>query len=266
VNDFYANVWEVLPEDAVLLTAGGVFGYEAFYWQLIYDTRPDVLLPAKDLSTPVTCDLSSQEVFATGSALAGRGGAGLRNVRGCELPERYWRIPVLIGAQEHGTFGGRGPMILFRLSDTPPEVSPQGRFPDIRLDAQIGRMTLIGADLEPSTVESGARLHLRLYWRLDQGVGERIIITLDGEVFGEYEIGFGNLPRNPGQVANLTGRVIVEDYWLVIPSTAAPGKVALEVGLGRSNKMTTIGKLLVVDEEETMERWLRIAGKSSLVP
>jgi hypothetical protein len=266
VNDFYSNVWEVLPEDAVLLTAGGVFGFEAFYWQLIYDTRPDVLLPAKDPGTAATCDLSIQEVFATGSALAGRAGARFRGARGCELPERYWRIPVLIGPEDTGTFGGRGPMILLRLSDTPPEVSTQGQPPDIQLDVQIGRITLIGADLETDATESGARLRLRLYWRLDHGVGERIVISLDEEALVEYEIGFGNLPRNPGQIENLVGRVIVEDYWLVIPSTVTPGKIPLEVGLGGSDEMTTIGKVLVVDEEETMERWLRIAGKSSLVP
>jgi hypothetical protein len=85
-------------------------------------------------------------------------------------------------------------------------------------------------------------------------------------VFAEYEIGLGNLPRNQDQSANLVGRVIVEDYWLVIPSTTTPGKISLEVGLVGSNEMTNIGKVLVVDEEETMERWLRIAGKSSLVP
>jgi hypothetical protein len=157
-------------------------------------------------------------------------------------------------------------MILVRLSDTPPQISPRGEFPDIRLDARLGRTTLLGADLEPDTVESGARLHLRLYWRLDQGVGERIRVTLGNEVFAEYEIGLGNLPRNQDQSANLVGRVIVEDYWLVIPSTTTPGKISLEVGLVGSNEMTNIGKVLVVDEEETMERWLRIAGKSSLVP
>jgi hypothetical protein len=256
VNDFYSNVWEVLPEDAVLLTAGGVFGFEAFYWQLIYDTRPDVLLPAKDPGTAATCDLSSQEVFATGSALAGRGGARFRGARGCELPERYWRIPVLIGPEDTGTFGGRGPMTLLRLSDTPPEVSTQGQPPDIQLEVQIGRITLIGEDLEMDGTERGG-------WH---GVGERIVISLDEEALVEYEIGFGNLPRNPGQIENLVGRVIVEDYWLVIPSTVTPGKIPLEVSLGGSDEMTTIGKVLVVDEEETMERWLRIAGKSSLVP
>jgi hypothetical protein len=266
VNDFYANVWELLPEDAVLLTAGGVFGYEAFYWQLIYDTRSDVFLPAKDLSTTASCDLTTQEVFATASGLAGRGGTRFRTAHGCELPERYWSIPVLAGIQEHGTFGGRTPMILFRLSATPPELSPRGRLPDIRLNAPIGGVTLVGADLEPDVVESGGRVHLRLYWRLDHGSGEAITVSLGGEGFAEYQIGFGNLPQNQAQIQNLVGRVMVEDYWLVIPSTTQPGEISLDVGLRGSNESITVAQLLVVDEEETMERWLRIAGKSSLVP
>ena len=34
VNDFYANVWEILPENSALITRGGVMGYDAFYWPL----------------------------------------------------------------------------------------------------------------------------------------------------------------------------------------------------------------------------------------
>ncbi len=266
VNDFYANVWELLPEDAVLLTASGVFGYEAFYWQLIYDTRPDVLLPAKDVSQAVQCDIVTQEVFATASALAGRGGANLRGGPVCQMPDQVWHIPVLAGAQEHGTFGARSPMALFRLSATPPDASPQGSKPAIPLNIRVGRTTLLGADIEPDGIESGARLHLRLYWRLNRGIGERVVISLGGEVLDDHEIGFGNLPRSQEQQARLAGRVIVDDYWLVIPSTTPPGEISLEIGLRGSGEMITVGQVLVVDEEETMDRWLRVAGKSSLVP
>ncbi len=266
VNDFYANVWELLPEDAVLLTAGGVFGYEAFYWQLIYDTRADVLLPAMDASTPVSCDLENQNVFATASALTGTGGVGIRWAPGCVLPDRVWRIPVLIGVQEEGTFWSRKPMVLFRLSATPPVASPQGRLPGIRLNARMGRVTLLGADLEPDVVESGERLHLRLYWRLERGVSELVMVSLGGIPLEGHEIGFGNLPSNQEQAVRLAGRVIVEDYWLVIPSTMPAGENTLEVGLRGSAEMIPVGQVLVADEEETMDRWLRIAGKSSLVP
>jgi hypothetical protein len=266
VTDFYANVWELLPEDAVLLTARGVFGYEAFYWQLIYDTRADVVLPALDPNQQVDCDITTQAVYATAAALSDRGSAGPGSGPGCRMPDRVWRIPLLLGAQESGIFGGRGQLALFRLSATPLEAEERGSAPDIRLNARLGRVTLLGADLDTESVESGAALHLQLYWRLDRGAGERIVVSLGGDEIEEYEIGFGNLPQGAAQMANLEGRVIVEDYWIVIPSTISPGELALEVGLRASEERTIVGQVRVVDEEETMERWLRIAGRSLAEP
>jgi 4-amino-4-deoxy-L-arabinose transferase-like glycosyltransferase len=57
VNDFYANVWEILPENSALITRGGVMGYDAFYWPLIYNTRTDVFLPTLPTPFPVSTSL-----------------------------------------------------------------------------------------------------------------------------------------------------------------------------------------------------------------
>jgi hypothetical protein len=55
--------------------------------------------------------------------------------------------------------------------------------------------------------------------------------------------------------------VIVEDYWLVVPSTTSEGTQELTVRLVGHEETVTIIELMVVDQEEAMERWLRIAGK-----
>lgn len=44
INDFYENAFEILPEGSVLLGRGGVSGYDMFYWRLVYNARPDVLM------------------------------------------------------------------------------------------------------------------------------------------------------------------------------------------------------------------------------
>jgi hypothetical protein len=81
-----------------------------------------------------------------------------------------------------------------------------------------------------------------------------------------HELGFGNLARYHAEVQPITGQVIVEDYWLVIPSTTEPGEHMLEVGLTNGVERVVIGPISVVDNQEAMERWLKVAGRSSLAP
>jgi hypothetical protein len=64
INDFYANTWEQLPAGAALVTARSVFGYDAFYWQMVYHTRPDVLCPCCH-ADPSPVSLAGREVFGT---------------------------------------------------------------------------------------------------------------------------------------------------------------------------------------------------------
>jgi hypothetical protein len=60
-------VWEYLPEEAALITPRQ--GYEAFYWRMVYETRPDVLLPFLQNPQPAPADLSGRDVYATERAL-----------------------------------------------------------------------------------------------------------------------------------------------------------------------------------------------------
>ena len=45
INDFYENVFEMLPQGSTLIGRGGVFGYDMFYWRYVYNVRPDVYIP-----------------------------------------------------------------------------------------------------------------------------------------------------------------------------------------------------------------------------
>jgi hypothetical protein len=48
----------------------------------------------------------------------------------------------------------------------------------------------------------------------------------------------------------------------VIPSTLEEGDYPLIIGIQGVEKVVEIDTISIVNNEETMERWLRIAGKS----
>ena len=264
VNDFYANVWEIIPGESALLTQGGVFGYDAFYWRLVYDTRPDVLLPTLPTPDPEPSALAGRDLYTTtGMAGAGRGGRGPGALPPDLLPADLWAVPVLVGEQSESGGRGRGrALTLARLSAEPPELVLEDAAPSIPLDADLGGVTLIGADLSAGPVESGGRLRLVLYWRVRQGGAQRVQVGLGGELLESHELGFGNLARYQAEVGGVERGVVVEDYWLVIPSTAQAGVHPLQVRMAGTEEWIELGPVQVVNDQETMERWLQIAGRS----
>jgi hypothetical protein len=264
INDFYANLWEMLPPQAALLTPGGVFGYDAFYWRLAYGTRPDVLLPVTPSRSATPPDLQGAPLYSTASrqTLERRGGRwappdGL-------LPESLWMIPMLVGAQSEGsTLAGltaRSRLTLYRLDSAAPALVVAHASPSIPLASPFGDAVLVGADVTPMQVESGGRVHLVLYWRVSGTRLPAVSLGLDGERLETHAIGFGNLPRYQAEVGPVAGRIVVEDFWLVIPSTTSAGTHRLTIGAGDSPESIEITPLTVTDEQGRLERWLNAAG------
>jgi hypothetical protein len=156
--------------------------------------------------------------------------------------------------------------VLYQLSETPKNLVVDEANPTILLDLDMSGLNLLGADVDPLTAESGSRIHLTLYWRLDRPRPYQIETALDGRPLEIHDLGFGNLERYQAEVGPVLERVILEDYWLVVPSTTPEGTHALTVRIVGHEETITITELMVVDQEEAMERWLRIAGKSSSAP
>ncbi len=261
VNDFYANVWALLPPQSALLTQGGVFGYDAFYWQLVYGTRSDVLLPALPISNPSPADLQRRPLFTT-TALQGRGRARGPGALPQDLvPADAWQVPVLLGNPASEGFGARNRLVLFEIRQDPPQMVVDQAQPQIIIGAEYGPVTLLGADVEPLQVESGSALHMRLYWRLQSLERLQVETRLGDQTLEVHELGLGLLARYDAQVEPVRGQIVVEDYWVVVPSTVSPGNWDLTIGPPNSPIAVTLARLQVVDEEEAMQRWLRIAGK-----
>lgn len=261
VNDFYANVWEMLPEGAVLLTSSGVFGYDAFYWQLAYDTRPDVLLPALTTPDPAGMDLAGRDIFTTTPVLNRPQRRGPGALPAGIIDADWWQIPILFGAQTEGGARARSHLILYALSAEPPELVITNAKPSIPLEADLNGLRILGADLSPITLESGARIHIVLYWQLYQPDLKRVITFIDDQPLEVHELGLGNLQRYHREIGLDSDQVIVEDYWLVIPSTITPGTHKLSIRSDKSQTEIDLGEITIVDQLEMMERWLNIAGR-----
>jgi hypothetical protein len=262
INDFYANVWQILPENSTLLTHGGVFGYDAFYWQLVYDTRSDIELPSlpeKSLTKP---DHRSRDIYTTTSIKVMGKLQGPQVLPPNLASQDLWQTPILIGNQSLDGFSGRERLTLYQLSIEPPLLVTNTVSPEIELQADLGGIILQGADLSNQIVESGSLIHIVFYWNPSEQYHVQVMTRLGEELLETHTLGFGNLDRYQEEIGPLFGNTIVEDYSIVIPSTISAGMYPLTIGIQGSEEKVVIGVVKVINEEETMKRWLRIVGKS----
>jgi hypothetical protein len=257
-NDFYANVWTYLPENSTLLSRTGVMGYDAFYWQLAYDTRPDVVLPSLPTHNPSYSDLQGRELFSTTPLNGVNQNRGLGALTKDVIPAGAWQTPVLVGSQ--GLIGSRNRLVLYRLSRQAPALVVDEAQPDLEIYADLGNLALLGVDISDKTVESGGCLHLTLYWDLQRLEPITLTTFIGEQPLETHELGFGNLKRYNAEVGRVTNGVIVEDCWLVIPSTIQPGSYGINIHIQGVGETVEIAGIEVINEEETMERWLRIAN------
>jgi hypothetical protein len=264
VNDFYANVWEILPENSALITRGGVMGYDAFYWPLIYNTRPDVFLPTLPTPFPVSTSLDGFDLYSATAVGESQKAMGPGALPPNLLPDDLWQVPVLIGAHQNqpGLLSQRGRLVLYHLTEEPPDMIVDTASPATSLNLKLGGITLLGIDLEPESAESGGRIHISLYWKILRPDRYGVELSIGDSILEAHELGFGNLARYHEEVGISNDSVIVEDYWFVVPSTTPAGTHDLNIRLLSGGETFPIAEILVLDEEKDMERWLKIAGES----
>ncbi|MBN1991681.1 MAG: DUF2723 domain-containing protein [Anaerolineae bacterium] len=242
INDFYHNVWTMLPANSVLLGQGGVFGYDMFYWRLVYNVRPDVTLPMIEGPRPDPNILAGRTLYTTTPTNSG----GPRNLGGPAQqgrtpwsppanmsPAEAWYVPVLIGG---GDDVGAAPrprpgLTLYRVQNEPPQLSTAQPTPQFRVNQSFGSLTLLGYDLASATAQPGGRLELTLYWQAQNPPPELIATSLGELRLEQHEFGLGNLSRYLAEVQPPPSDAIVESYTVVVPSTITPGEYPLTVSL-----------------------------------
>jgi len=256
INDFYENVFEILPQGSVLLGRGGVFGYDMFYWRLVYNVRPDILMPHLTNPRPSPEEVRGREIYTTmrlDSPQARRGPWALPP--GLVEPDA-WHIPVLMGQSDGPIPGGRGrDLVLYRVSSEPPDLVVREVEPEYQIGQRLGGLELVGYDPDGEEVSRGGHLHLTFYWRVLRPEQALLATWLGDEQLEAHPLGLGNLARYMQEFRPPRDAIIVEDYLVVVPSQMPLGWQTLKVGLQRplrpgqegqyNGEVLEIGEILV---------------------
>ncbi|HIC87954.1 MAG TPA: DUF2723 domain-containing protein, partial [Anaerolineae bacterium] len=238
INDFYQNVWTLLPEGSALLGPGGVFGFDMFYYRLVYNVRPDVLIPHLTNPRPHRGDLAERELYSVIRLDRPGGNRGPGALPPGLLPPDVWYVPVLLGNGGQQPTGRSRELVLYHITRTPPVLmrSPENAAPQVRSNLVLGPLTLIGYDLGQTQAAAGGNVLLRFYWQVNDltmlyKTPPRLSTALDGIPLETHSLGLGNLERYIRELHPSPGDTIVESYRVVIPRLTVPGPHTLQVGL-----------------------------------
>ncbi len=229
IGDFYQNAFEMLPQGSVLVGRGGVFGYDMFYWRLVYNLRPDVLIPMLEGPKPSPKELAGREVYTTQRFAPGGRRRGPWSPPPGLLDPEAWYVPVLVGQSSPGM--GRHELVLYRVCEEPPRLMVETAQPQHAVGKRLGGLELVGYDLDRQGVEPGGRFRLTLYWRVLRPERALIVTLLGEERLEAHELGFGNLQRYVQEFHPPRDAIVVEDYFVVVPSLTPRGPQTLKVGL-----------------------------------
>ncbi|HWC29400.1 MAG TPA: DUF2723 domain-containing protein [Dehalococcoidia bacterium] len=251
INDFYEQVFETLPRNATLTGQSGVFGFDMFYFRRVYDTRPDVQVPQEN-----SARLGPQGGRFGGSAqqqantftVSPPGSGGFGNFGGGGLSTNAWYVPVIASpVVDADTLTGRR-LALYESRPQAPQLFVTNPSPDVVINASFGPVTLLGYDIDTTTVEAGESVHLRLYWQGSFNGRYTVGTSIGDSPYAEaHDLGFGMLNRVQQQ--NRAGVALVEEYDLVVLSSLETGEhsfsVTLTSGLGAQPQWTEVGRINV---------------------
>jgi len=212
-EDFYDAVFDALPARSVLVPPGrGSFASVVTYWRQTRGRRPDVVV-ATDRDVGVVG--SEQPIFLAKTMTP-------VGVSGRFVPRDGLYTPVLRGQRLH---------VLYRLEggDAPPAVTllPATR---ARVERDLGAATLI--DVDVTTVRSfrPARLHVHAEWLVRDAAVIPVVTTRVDALTLEAHRLRGIVVPLPA-LRGATGRVVVDEFDLVLPSAMAAGSHAVALGV-----------------------------------
>jgi hypothetical protein len=201
--DYHGSVFAFLPSGSVLIPKGrGLFGSDVIYWRRIGHVRPDVVaLTDRDARIPAGAPVF---VDRTRAPVAFRVPKGVL-------------VPVMRGYEPD--------LVLYRVE--PGEWDPTAPAP--AADGQdLGVATLVDLVHRRVPGDGPVRVSVRAVWRPGDGARPPIVSTsVDGVMLEAHELGTGaTAPR----AIRDAGRVIVDQYDVVLPSRLAPGAHTLTLG------------------------------------
>ncbi len=248
IEDFYKLALAELPANSTLQGQRGVFGYDAFYYRLVYGWRPDISIPgvtpatSRGATRPST--QNSQNIFTLGGLGGfgrGPGGGGFAGGFGGGFGAGAggtWTWPVLASptVRDDDSDNATRQLTLYQNRSQMPQLFLRNATPQHTVNASFGNLTLVGYDVDDS-VMAGEAVNLKLYWRVS-GNGSPTVATKIGDTpyFETHPLGFGMLQRylqTQGQPAS--GSLLVEDYRLVVLSSLDGGSQPIRVRAGNGD-------------------------------
>ena len=221
INDFYELAFERLPEGAVLSGGSGVTSYDLFYYPIVENSRPDVIIPSQPGD-----ERGPSQAGSPGLAYAVTSGFLGRTPSFAGADRALWQVPVL--ASPTVSFDPRGGrrLTLYRGEGEAPQTAGNEPLTQVRIDSPVGGLTLLGYDIDSRDVNAGGSVHLRLYWT---GAFNNLYSVStqigDAPYFENHDLGFGNLNRYFSSVRTpVPGDALVEEYDLVVLSSLDSGE------------------------------------------
>jgi hypothetical protein len=114
------------------------------------------------------------------------------------------------------------------MLETPPVLVERDAAPPVRLDRDLGGVTLVG--YAPPAVADGY-VTLKTWWRVANDARVVVVSRAGGTMLESHELGFGNLARYRAERGLQDAGIVVEELSIVLPSSVPPGAHALDVGV-----------------------------------
>lgn len=142
-------------------------------------------------------------------------------------------MPVLAAPSVFVSWLGGHPLTLYEVREDPPPLIVASATPQHLVGREMDGVELVGFDLDQAEVSAGGTLGIRLYWRvLKEPVLNyyQVATILGDEAFREvHPLGFRLISQYQQHGLPLPGKVVVEEYELVIMSSLSPGVHTLSI-------------------------------------
>ena len=252
INDFYEAVFDRLPQNATLTGQSGVFGFDMFYYRRVYDIRPDVQVPQErgGFGPPQRGGFGAPAQQQNTFTVTPPGSGGFGAFGGAGLSQNAWYVPQIASpVTDAGTLAGRR-LALYESTTQAPQLFVANPAPDVTVNASFGPVTLLGYDIDTTTVKAGGTVHLRLYWQGSYNSRYTVGTSIGDTPYAEaHDLGLGMLSRYLQSNTAVSGSALVEEYDLVVLSSLEPGEhpfsITLTSGLGAEPQWTQVGTITV---------------------
>ena len=228
IEDFYKNVFRVLPENSMLVGKSGIPGFDLFHYPMVDGLRQDVTIPqTKNPFLSLPEEMQGRPAYSTVDS-------DVHSDHGdIAFPKDAWLVPILAAPFPYLSWLGGIPLTLYEVRGETPPLFVDNAAPQHQVGRVMDGVEFVGFDLDRTEVAAGGTLHITLYWRPLKAPAlnyYRVSTVLgDGRYRETHTLGFGLMRRYQQERRLPPKEIIVEDYDLVVMSSLPKGEHTLRL-------------------------------------